>query len=123
VKGRGLTLVETLVALLVACVTMAAVAHTAFAVQRGERASELLERASLLAGRELEALVARGPLGLVEESSSGPLDDPLGRFERRVRVESGPRENLWHIEVTVIPPHAGAAVSVHTLVRRPWWQP
>lgn len=119
----GLTLVETLVALVVACVTMAAAARSAAAVTRGGRLNELLERASFIASRELEARVARGPLGLAEERSSAWLDDRLGRFERRIVVEGGPRENLWHVSVTVIPPRDGPPVAMHTLVRRPWWLP
>jgi len=119
----GLTLVETLVALVVACVTMAAAARSTAAVVKGGRANELLERTSFIAARELEALVARGPLGLVAESSSEWIDDALGQFDRRVVVEDGPRENLWHVSVAVIPPRNGAPVTLQTLVRRPWWLP
>ena len=120
---RGLTLVETLVALLVACVTMAAAARSSAAVAKGGRANELLERASFIASRELEARLAQGPLGLAAGSSSASIDDRLGTFEIRTLVENGPGENLWHLSVVVIPPRDGARVTLHTLLRRPWWLP
>ena len=122
-SSRGLTLVEVLVALLVACVMMAAAARSAGAVRVGARDSELGEKASLFAGDELERRIARGPLGIAEESSTETINDPLGSFERRVDVGPGPRENLWHIVVTVTPPRNRPTVVVQALVRRPWWTP
>ena len=122
-SGRGLTLVEVLVALLVACVTMAAAARSAGAVRAGARDSELAERAALLAGDELERRIAQGPLGIAEESTTETIGDPLGVFERHVAIERGSRENLWHIVVVVTPPRSRPAVTVQALVRRPWWTP
>jgi prepilin-type N-terminal cleavage/methylation domain-containing protein len=122
-SDRGLTLVEVLVALVVACVTMAATAHSAGAVRLGARDAELLEKASLLAGDALERRIALGPLGIGEESSFEAIDDPLGVFERHVEVDHGPRDNLWHVTVAVAPPRNRPIISVQSLLRRPWWSP
>jgi prepilin-type N-terminal cleavage/methylation domain-containing protein len=121
--NRGLTLVEVMVALVVACVTMAAIAHSAGAVRIGARDSEVLEKAALLAGDELERRIARGPLGIVAESSFETIVDPLGLFERHVAVDRGPRDNLWHVAVTVAPPRNRPTVTVQSLLRTPWWSP
>ena len=121
--NRGLTLVEVVVALVVACVTMAAIAHSAGAVRIGARDNELLEKAALLAGDELERRIARGPLGIAAESSFETIADPLGLFERHVEVDRGPRDNLWHVAVTVAPPRNRPTVTVQSLLRTPWWSP
>ena len=119
--NRGLTLVEVLVALVVACVTMAAMAHSTGAVRLGARDSELLEKASLLAGEDLERRISRGPLGIAEESSFETIADPLGVFERRVEVDRGPLDNLWRVTVVVAPPRNRPTVTMQSLLRRPWW--
>ena len=121
-RSRGFTLIEVLVALLIACVTMAAVARSATAVRAGERDSELLDTAARLAEAALEDRIARGALELREETASEMITDRLGRFERRVAVGRGVPDDLWHVEVTVLPPR-GAAVSVHALLHRPWKEP
>jgi prepilin-type N-terminal cleavage/methylation domain-containing protein len=121
--NRGLTLVEVLVALVVGCVTMAATAHSAGAVRLGARDSELVEKASLFASEELERRIARGPLGIAEESSFETIADPLGVFERHVEVGRGPLDNLWHVTVVVAPPRNRPIITVQSLLRRPWWSP
>ena len=121
--NRGLTLVEVLVALVVACVAMAATAHSAGAVRLGARDSELVEKASLLASDELERRIARGPLGIAEGSSFETVADPLGLFERHVEVDRGPLDNVWHVTVVVAPPRNRPTVTMQSLIRRPWWAP
>ena len=116
----GFTLIEVLVALVFAGVSTAAVAHSAWALVRGRGDTERLQVATLIAERSLEEMLAEGAEALAAEDSSDSVADSLGDFRRRRVVEPGPRENLWHLAVTVVPTRGGAAVAFHTLLRRPW---
>jgi prepilin-type N-terminal cleavage/methylation domain-containing protein len=120
---RGFSLLEVLVALAIGGICMAAVAHSAWAIVRGRRYTEIQEAASLVAERRLEEMLARGAETLRAESASESIPDLLGQFDLRTIVEVGPRENLWHVSVTATPPRGGAPVRFHTLLRRAWSVP
>lgn len=122
-RARGLSLVEVLVALAVASMSMAAVAASALGLLSGRRDSELRQVATLIAEKSLEELLGRGAEGLVEEQRLDVVRDASGEFARRVTVEAGPREDLWHLLVAVTPPRGQPAVEFHTLLRRPWSSP
>ncbi|MGH7897223.1 MAG: prepilin-type N-terminal cleavage/methylation domain-containing protein, partial [Candidatus Binatia bacterium] len=117
---KGFTLLEALVALLVASATTAMLVRSVSALVGARRGTEALQTATIVAARSLEEMIARGATGLAVEDSSDRVAAPLGELERRRVVEPGPRENLWHVVVTVTPPRAGAAVVFRTLLRRPW---
>lgn len=117
---NGFTLLEVLVSLAFAAVATAAVAHSAWALIRGRGDTERLQVATLIAERSLEEMISRGALALTAEDSSDPVIDPKGDFQRRRVVEPGPRDNLWHLSVSITPAGSGATVSFHTLLRRPW---
>jgi prepilin-type N-terminal cleavage/methylation domain-containing protein len=122
-RREAFTMIEVLVALLVGSLTMAAVAHSAWSLVAGERRSALEQAAAAIAEQALEERLSRGAAALAAEESSDWVDDPLGPFERRIVVEPGERENLWHLVVTATPARGGAPVSLHTLLRRPWMVP
>jgi hypothetical protein len=116
----GLSLLEVLVSLVIASLTIAAIAHSSWAILMGRRQSDLQQAASLIAGEGLEQTIARGATGLGVEDGVARVADPLGDFERRTIVERGPSEALWHIVVMVTPPRGAAPVRFHTLVYRSW---
>jgi prepilin-type N-terminal cleavage/methylation domain-containing protein len=116
----GFTLLEVLVTLMVASVATAAVADSVSTLIRARRATEILQAATLLAERSIEEMIAEGAADLATEDSLDRVTDPLGDFQRRRVVEAGPRDNLWHLVVTVTPPRGGPAIVFHTLLRRPW---
>ncbi|MBI2962885.1 MAG: prepilin-type N-terminal cleavage/methylation domain-containing protein [Deltaproteobacteria bacterium] len=122
-RARGLSLVEVLVALAVASMSMAAVAASALGLLSGRRDGELRQVATLIAERGLEELLGRGAEGLVEGEWLDLVRDASGEFARRVTVEAGPSDGLWHLAVAVTPPRGKPAVEFHTLLRRPWSSP
>jgi len=117
---RGFTLVEVLVTLGVASVSLAAIAHSASTIVLGRRASERQQAATLIAERRMEELLANTAEELTARDSSELVADATGAFSLRTVVEAGPRENLWHLSVTATPPGGGAPVRFHTLLRRKW---
>ncbi len=121
--ARGLSLIEVLVALAVASVSMAAVAASARGILSGQRDGELRQIATLIAEKSLEELLGRGARRLVEEERLDVVRDASGEFGRRVAVEAGPNESLWHLVVAVTPPRGKPPVEFHTLLRRPWSSP
>jgi prepilin-type N-terminal cleavage/methylation domain-containing protein len=120
---KGFSLLEVLVALAVGGVCMAAVAHSAWAVVRGRRHTELEEAATLIAARRLEEMLGRGAQVLRAGRVSESIADLVGDFDLESAVEVGPRENLWHVSVTAVPSRGGAPVRFHTLLRRAWISP
>jgi len=117
---RGLTLLEVLVTLAVASASIAAVAHSTWSLLAARRASDRLQAATLIAERRMEALLARGDDALARQDSSEIVTDAAVPFTVRTVVGDGPRDNLWHVSVTVAPPGDGAGIGFHTLVRRRW---
>jgi len=120
---KGFSLLEVLVALAVAGVCMTALAHSAWAIVRGRRQTELQEAAALLAARRLEEMLGRGGQGLQAGSVSESIPDLLGEFDLESTVEVGLRDNLWHVSVAAVPPRGGAPVRFHSLLRRAWISP
>jgi prepilin-type N-terminal cleavage/methylation domain-containing protein len=120
---RGFTLVEVLVTLGVASVSLAAIAHSASTIVLGRRASERQQAAALTVERRLEELLAKSAEDLTARDSSESVADATGALLLRTIVEAGPRENLWHLSVTATPAGGGAPVRFHTLLRRRWVLP
>jgi len=120
---RGFTLLEVLVTLGVASVSLAAIAHSTRSIVLGRRASDLQQAATLIAERRLEELLANAAEEITARDSSESAADATGAFLLRTLVEPGPRENLWHLSVTATPPRGGAPVRFHTLLRRRWVLP
>jgi prepilin-type N-terminal cleavage/methylation domain-containing protein len=119
VTSPGFTLLETMVALVIASVTIGAVARQVAATARTRALVERLDAATVLAERSLEEMLAREPASLTPEDSADQVSDRVGVLGRRRRIEIGPRESLWHLTVEVTAPGA-APVVLHTLLRRPW---
>ncbi len=117
--GPGFTVLEAVVALAIASVTVGALAREITAAVRTREAAERLDAASLLAGRSLEQLLARDAGSLGPEDSSDEVPHPGGVLRRRRTVEVGPRENLWQLAVEVTAPGT-APVVFRTLLRKPW---
>ena len=120
---QGFTLLEVLVALGVASVSLAAIAHSAWTIVLGRRASDRQQAATLVAERRLETLLANTAEQITARDSSESVANASGAVLVRTLVEPGPRENLWHLSVTATPPGGGAPVRFHTLVRRKWVWP
>jgi prepilin-type N-terminal cleavage/methylation domain-containing protein len=116
---RGFSLVEVLVALSVAGVGVAAAAHSGLTILIARRTSDVEQTAALVAGRSMESFLARGPSELGIEDSSDVTLEATGEFAVRKVIEPGPRDNLWHLSVTVTPA-AGAPIRFHTLRRCRW---
>jgi prepilin-type N-terminal cleavage/methylation domain-containing protein len=120
---RGFSLIEVLVALTVASLSIAALAHSASSILQGRRASDLQQAATLLGERRLEELVGAGAGALSPRDDRETADGAAGEFSVQTRIERGPNDRLWHVSVTVSPPQGGAAVRLHTLLRRSWGYP
>ena len=120
---RGFTLLEVLVTLGVASVSLAAVAHSTWSIVLGRRASDFQQAATLVAERRLEELLANAAEDITARDSSESVADATGALLLRTLVEPGPRENLWHLSVTATPPRGGGPVRFHTLLRRRWVLP
>ena len=121
--NRGFSLIEVLVALTIASLSIAALAHSASSILQGRRASDLQQAATLLGERRLEGLVAAGAGALSPGDTRETADDGTGEFSLATRIERGPNDALWHVSVTVSPPRGGAPVRLHTLLRRSWGYP
>ncbi len=117
--NSGFTLLEAIVALAIASVTIGALAREITATVRIREAAERLDAATLLAGRSLEELLARDAGSLAPEDSSDEISHPVGVLRRRRTTEVGPRENLWQLAVEVTAPGT-APVVFRTLRRGPW---
>ncbi|MET0151520.1 MAG: prepilin-type N-terminal cleavage/methylation domain-containing protein [Candidatus Binatia bacterium] len=115
----GFSLVEVLVALSVAAIAVAATAHSGLSILIARRASDVEQAAALIAARSMESLLARDSSELRIEDSSDVSFETTGEFVVRKVVEPGPRDNLWHLSVTVTPA-AGAPIRFHTLRRCRW---
>jgi prepilin-type N-terminal cleavage/methylation domain-containing protein len=120
---RGFTLLEVLVALGIASVSLAAIAHSARAILLGRRAADLQQAATLVAERRLEELLAGTTEETASRDSSESVANASGAVVVRTLIEPGPRENLWHLSVTATPAGGGAPVRFHTLRRRKWVLP
>lgn len=116
-SARGFSLIEVLVALLVASVTLAALARSSRAILRSRHESEATIAMTLAAQRGLEEMLAADTATFAERDETGEL--PGGRFTARRIVRRGPEENLWHLEV-VVADASGREVRLHTLRRVPW---
>jgi len=110
---KGLTLVEVLVALVIACVAVAALAVSARAAVRSRAATAMRHSMFRLAERTLEEMLASDPRSLRESVTA----DVVSGFPRRCRVSAGPRPDLWRIEVTV---GDRDDARLRTLVRGAW---
>jgi prepilin-type N-terminal cleavage/methylation domain-containing protein len=120
---RGFSLIEVLVALTVASLSIAALAHSAWSILQGRRASDLQQAATLLGERRLEELLAAGAGALSPRDTRETADDGTGEFSVQTRIERGPNDALWHVSVTVSPSPGVAPVRLHTLLRRSWGYP
>jgi prepilin-type N-terminal cleavage/methylation domain-containing protein len=120
---RGFTLIEVLVTLGVASVSLAAIAHSASAIVLSRRASERQQAATLIAERRMEELLANTAEDLSTRDAVESVGDAMGALLLRTIIEAGPRENLWHLSVTATPAGGGAPVRFHTLLRRRWVLP
>ncbi len=119
-RPRGFTLIEVLVTMLVATVGVASLCRSAQAILKSRMLAERLSEISRLAERTLEEMLATDATTLTPQDL---FDEVPGRREllrRRRRIEPGPRENLWHLAVTVTS-STGREISLHTLLRRPWF--
>jgi prepilin-type N-terminal cleavage/methylation domain-containing protein len=118
-RCRGFSLIEVLVAMVIASLCVAALFRSSYAVLRERIASERALAMSQIARRSLEEMLSADPESIAEEDVADDIPDFFGPFHRQRQVEPGPRENLWHLRVTVTS-SLGAEVSLHTLLRRPW---
>ena len=116
----GFSLVEVLVALAVATVAVAATAHSGWSILVARRASDVEQAARLVAERSMESWLARDSNRFGIGDSSDTRFEATGEFAVRAVVEPGPRDNLWHLSVSVTPSAAGAPVRFHTLRRCRW---
>jgi prepilin-type N-terminal cleavage/methylation domain-containing protein len=116
---RGFSLVEVLVALSIAAISVAATAHSGLSILVARKNSDIEQAAAFIAMRSMESLLARRASELRIEDSSDASFEGTGEFVVRTVVEPGPRDNLWHLSVTVTPA-AGAPVRFHTLRRCRW---
>ena len=116
---RGLTLVEVLVALVVASVSIAALALSARTSLVAARRTAAADTAARLASTAIEELLARpfGDLAPLDESSV--VTAPAGRFSRRIRIETTSRADLWRFDV-VVRHEDGPEVRLETLRRVEW---
>jgi prepilin-type N-terminal cleavage/methylation domain-containing protein len=119
---RGFTLLEVVVALGIASVSLAAIGQSARTIVLGRRASERQQAATLVAEAHLEAIFANTAEKITAQDSSESVPGRSGAILVHTIVEPGPRENLWHLSVTATPP-ASAPVRFHTLLRRKWILP
>lgn len=120
---RGFTLIEVLVTLGVASMSLAAIAHSASAIALARRASERQQAATLIAERRMEELLANDAEDLTPRDATESIGDATGVLLLRTIIEGGPHENLWHLSVTATPAGSGAPVRFHTLLRRRWVLP
>ncbi len=116
----GFSLVEVLVALSVAAIAVAATAHSGWSILVARRASDLEQTATLVAERSMESLLALDSSRFRIEDFSDVTFEATGEFTVRKVVEAGPRDNLWHLSVTVTPAVVGAPIRFHTLRRCRW---
>jgi len=115
---HGFSLMEVLVALTIASLSLAALGRSARSIVQARRASERLQAATLIAERRIEAMIASGADALAAEFAIGTEQDDAGEFRVTTRVEPGPNDALWLIAVDVAPSPDGASVEYRTLLRR-----
>lgn len=120
---RGLSLVEVLIALGVASVSMAAIVHSAGSVLAARRDADRTQAAATLAEAGIEEMLARGPLDLAASDRAETIEDFAARFTRRTVVAPGPDPRLWLVAVSVAAPPGPTLAELRTLVRRPWSEP
>jgi prepilin-type N-terminal cleavage/methylation domain-containing protein len=120
---RGFTLIEVMVALGFASVSLAAIGQSGRTIVLGRRTSDRQQAATLVAERRLEELLANTAEEITARDSSESVASASGTILVRTLVEAGPRENLWHLSVAATPPGGGAPVRFHTLLRRKWVLP
>ena len=118
-RSSGFTLVEVLVAMLLASFGIAALTRSAQAIIRSRIESERLLAMSRLAAKSLEEMLPIDPSTTSPQDLADQVSDPLGPFARSRQIRPGPRENLWHLRVTVRSP-LGREMSLDTFHRYPW---
>jgi type II secretory pathway pseudopilin PulG len=123
VAAGGLSLVEVLIALCIASVAMAAVAHSAGSTIFARRKADLRQAAAALAEIAMEDTLAVGALDLGPVDQTESVDDSATRFTRRIVVRRGPEDDLWLISVSVAAPPSTTLAELRTLLRRPWGDP
>jgi type II secretion system protein I len=120
---QGFSLMEVLVALTIASLSLAALARSARTVVQARRASERQQVATLIGEQRLEELIATGADSLAARRDTETIDDGAGEFRVETRVERGPNDTLWLLAVDVAPSPDGAPVRLQTLLRRSWGTP
>jgi prepilin-type N-terminal cleavage/methylation domain-containing protein len=115
---RGFTLVEALVALLVAALTASALAVSIVATLRARHLATRTDDASRAAERALEEFLLGAPENLRELAEERELASEGLRIERRIRP--GPRPDLWEIEVEASPLDGRRGIRLWTLARGAW---
>lgn len=121
--GRGFTLIEVLVALLVATVLSAAIATSTRAALRGERASTRRETAARLVTDAIETILAAAPESLEPRDDEAVVDAAGESWRVRSLVEAGPAPGLWRISVVARAERDGFASEAATLRRALWVRP
>lgn len=120
---RGLSLVEVLIALGVASVSMAAIVHSAGSVLAARRDADRAQAAAMLAEAGIEDVLARDAVDLAASDRSETIEDFAARFTRRTVVAPGPDPALWLVTVRVAAAPGATLAELRTLVRRPWSEP
>lgn len=118
-RPAGLTLVEVLVALVVASVSIAALAASSRAAVVSARQAARLDEATRLAAAALEERLARPPWNLSAGTDAEPVLLGGAAGTRRVTLSPGPRPDLWRI-VAEVADRGGIAARLETLRRVPW---
>ena len=116
--NRAFSLIEVLVSLTIASMSIAALAHSASSILQARRASDRQQAATLLAERRLEELLATPPEELAARHDRETAFDAAGELAVHTVIEPGPNDSLWHVSVSVDPSLGGGVVRLHTLVYR-----
>ncbi len=110
-RAMGFTLVETMVAIAILGLTVAALLQLVSSASDTTLRDRSSTIATALAEQRMEALLSAGAeKALLPDDRVEPFDPPFERFQGRVRVEPVPDRDLVEIEVEVTDPAGGRVV-------------